>query len=54
MNLSIIIPKHSRGKQVLTAVKSIFQTCPVDIEVIVVEYRTTEGKMALEEHLSKD
>lgn len=53
MNLSIIIPTHSRGKQVLTAVKSIFQTCPVDIEVIVVEDRTTEGKMALEEHIKQ-
>ena len=51
MKLSIIIPTHARGDKVLTAVKSVLESSSPDIEIIVVEDRTSDGMCALTEYI---
>lgn len=51
MKLSIIIPTHARGDKVLTAVKSVLESSSPDIEIIVVEDRTSDGISALTEYI---
>lgn len=53
MSISIIIPTHSRGEQVLGAVESVISSVPIDdVEIIVVEDRTNQAYGALLDYIS--